>query len=582
MDTLSGAADLHAVDPTLAPGETIRADSATTTARQLPSLSVDLRELSASGTPSSTADLEVRGVIGEGGMGRVLLARQHSLIRDVAVKTSKSSAGASASAAILLEGEITGSLEHPSIVPVHALGLDSNGQPAMVMKRIEGVAWDALISDPRHPDWENWEGTSDDRLPGHLQILMQVCNALHFAHSRGVVHRDVKPQNVLIGRFGDVYLADWGVATRSGTVATALCGTPAYLAPEMVNGGAVDARTDVYLLGSTLHLLLTGQHRHPGTSVTESLLHARSSPQMTYGPTVPTELAALANRACHVDRAQRPESARAFREALTRYVKHRDARALFEQAQRRVVEVEPLLSVDAPSDEQRTKLERLLSEARFGLEQALVQWPENEAARASLQKVESLVETRSKRLHALEAEMREVDPRRGGIWRTMGLAFTTALVGVTTLFAQRDSNVTPFKVVFFPTLVTLLMALGAFAMRKNLLVTRFNRQVFWLLMTGMAYMCFGRFVGLFLDVEPWVHLSRDAFVISAVTMAAMVFLRWMWPMALLFLAAGVWCMAEREHSILIFAWTTVLALAISTWISWRESRASASGEVVRK
>jgi serine/threonine protein kinase len=521
---------------------------------------------------TSTADLEVRGLIGEGGMGRVLLARQHSLMRDVAVKTSKASAGEAASAAILLEGEITGSLEHPSIVPVHALGLDQSGQPAMVMKRIEGVSWDVLFNDARHADWESWEGTPDDRLAGHLQILMQVCNALHFAHSRGVVHRDVKPQNVLIGRFGDVYLADWGVAARTGTVATALCGTPAHLAPEMVNGGVIDARTDVYLLGATLHLLLTGQPRHPGSTVTESLLHARSSPQVTYGPTVPGELAALANRACHLDPAQRPETARAFREAVTRYLKHRDARALFEQAQRRVVEVEPLLSLDAPSDEERTRLERLLSEARFGLEQALVQWPENEAARASLQKVEGLVETRSKRLHALEAEMREVDPRRGGTWRTLGLAFTTVLAGGTSVFAQADSNVTPFKIVFFPTLVTVVMGLGAFAMRKNLLATRFNRQVFWLLMTAMAYMCLGRFVGLVLPMEPWVHLSRDAFVISAVTMAAMVFLRWMWPMALLFLGAGVWCIADRGHSILIFAWTTVLALAISTWISWREGR----------
>ncbi|MBL8909961.1 MAG: serine/threonine protein kinase, partial [Archangium sp.] len=327
-------------DPTLSPSETIRhptassqgtllrADSLSTT-RALPSISVDLRELSTGVSATTSADLEVRGVIGEGGMGRVLLARQHSLIRDVAVKTSKATAGESARAAILLEGEITGSLEHPSIVPVHALGLDQSGQPAMVMKRIEGVAWDALMHDPRHADWEGWEGTPDDRLPGHLQILMQVCNALHFAHSRSVVHRDVKPQNVLIGRFGDVYLADWGVATQVGTKAQALCGTPAYLAPEMVNGTTVDARTDVYLLGSTLHLILTGQPRHPGSSVTESLMHARSSPAFTYGPTVPVELAALANRACHVEPSQRPESARAFKDALTRYVKHRDARALF-------------------------------------------------------------------------------------------------------------------------------------------------------------------------------------------------------------------------------------------------------------
>lgn len=557
-------------DPTLSPSETIRSD-ALSTARSLPSISVDLRELTATGVAATSADLEVRGVIGEGGMGRVLLARQHSLIRDVAVKTSKPSAGDSARAAILLEGEITGSLEHPSIVPVHALGLDQSGQPAMVMKRIEGVAWDALMNDPRHADWEGWEGTAEDRLPGHLQILMQVCNALHFAHSRSVVHRDVKPQNVLIGRFGDVYLADWGVATHVGTKAQALCGTPAYLAPEMVNGQTVDARTDVYLLGSTLHLILTGQPRHQGSTVTESLLHARASPPATYGPTVPAELAVLANCACHVEPSQRPENARAFKDALTRYVKHRDARALFEQAQRRVVELEPLLTMETPSDEQRTRGERLLSEARFGLEQALVQWPENEAARASLARVEAMVEARSKRLHAFEAEAREVDPRRGMKWRTLGLTLTTVLSGLASLGAFFDTTeVTPWKMFIFPILVTAVMCVGAIAMRKQLLTTRFNRQVFWLTMTGMAYMCLGRGVGLFVDIEPWMHVSRDAFVISAVTVTATVFLRWVWPMSVLFLAAGIWCVVDRQHSVIIFAFTTVATLAMATWISWRE------------
>ena len=71
------------------------------------------------------------------------------------------------------------------------------------MKRVEGVSWDGLLTDAEHPGWEGWEGDASDRLAGHLQLLTQVCNALHFAHSKGVVHRDVKPQNVLIGRFGD-------------------------------------------------------------------------------------------------------------------------------------------------------------------------------------------------------------------------------------------------------------------------------------------------------------------------------------------------------------------------------------------
>src|SRR6185295_6663298 len=98
-------------------------------------------------------------------MGRVLLARQHSLAREVAVKTARDDTNLSAREAILWEGAISGQLEHPSIVPVHALGLDAAGRPALVMKRIEGVSWDALIADPAHPGWEGWEGTHKDRLP---------------------------------------------------------------------------------------------------------------------------------------------------------------------------------------------------------------------------------------------------------------------------------------------------------------------------------------------------------------------------------------------------------------------------------
>ena len=144
--------DSLAVDPTLQAGLTIRpADDSTpgdTLAsrglpmQSLPALSVDLRDALTGDAVASQVrpDLEVRGVIGEGGMGRVLLARQHSLARDVAVKTAKRDAPQSSRDAILVEGTITGQLEHPAIVPVHALGLDPSGWPARVMKRVEGVA----------------------------------------------------------------------------------------------------------------------------------------------------------------------------------------------------------------------------------------------------------------------------------------------------------------------------------------------------------------------------------------------------------------------------------------------------------
>src|SRR5262249_12200472 len=154
---------------------------------------------------------------------------------------------------LLVEAVITGSLEHPSVVPVYALGCDDAGHPILVMKRIEGVSWKTLAADQHHPAWARIDAAGDDRLVAHLEILMQVAGAVHFAHSRGFVHRDIKLANVMIGEFGEVYVVDWGLAVKMGAAPLSdeeapLVGTPVYLAPEMLSGdpAAVDARTDVY------------------------------------------------------------------------------------------------------------------------------------------------------------------------------------------------------------------------------------------------------------------------------------------------------------------------------------------------
>ena len=575
------------VDPTLQPALTIRPVDESTGAdtiaprnqplQSLPSLSVDLRDaLTGDVEPArERPDLEVRGVIGEGGMGRVLLARQHSLSRDVAVKTAKRDASQSSRDAILVEGSITGQLEHPAIVPVHALGLDPSGWPAMVMKRVEGVAWDGLLEDPSNPGWEGWEGDATDRLPGHLQILTSVCNARHVAHRQGVVHRDIKPANVLIGRFGDVYVADWGVAARVDGQRTQLCGTPAYMAPEMVTGDPVDPRTDVYLLGATLHVLLTGRPRHPGATVTESLLHARTSAPFEYPKDVPEELAALANRACHVDPSQRPPTAQAFRDELKGYTRHRDARALGAQAIKRVTELEGLGALPAPDDEQRRRIERLLLEARFGLEQALTQWADNAPARAALQKVEAIVEQRHQRALELEREEKERDPATGAAWRTVGLgvmAVLSAGAAVTTRFVSGEP--TPLQLIAFPAVVFGLVCAGSLALRDRLLDTRFNRQVFSCLVIAMGLMVFGRVVGLFVHIDPPQHFARDSFVtagVMAVCAAAM--LRWTAIISVLFAITGTLCLVYPAVSLQLFTGTTVITMVLATITSWLVQRA---------
>jgi eukaryotic-like serine/threonine-protein kinase len=346
-----------------------------------------------SAAPVRSADLDVTGVLGEGGMGRVLLARQRSLQRDVAVKIVRPRReDAGALRRLLVEAVITGSLEHPGIVPVHALGCDDAGRPVLVMKRIEGVSWRELCRDPDNPGWARLDGGSDDRLVAHLEILMQVSNALQFAHERGIVHRDVKPSNVMIGSCGEVYLVDWGIAMRLGepeeplgVVDVELVGTPAYMASEMVWGEPhlIDARTDVYLLGATLHNVLTGAPRHQGDTLFEMMSAARDSLPHAYGPEVPAELAAICNRATSRDPAERYPSAIAFRRAISDYLRHRGSVALGDAAAAQLAELRAVIAEREGASAPR-RIHQLMSECRFGFTQALRAWKDNAAAREGL------------------------------------------------------------------------------------------------------------------------------------------------------------------------------------------------------
>jgi serine/threonine-protein kinase len=412
--TTLGLQDTRAIDldETITHGTFVRTDRALDTRSRAPLVSgtgveIALSELpliSLSGPPSVPdspakvdADLDVTGVLGEGGMGRVMLARQRSLQRDVAVKIVKPLiADDVALQRLLAEAVITGSLEHPGIVPVHALGCDGVGRPVLVMKRVVGVLWRELCRDPDHPGWARFDGASDDRLGAHLEILMAVANALQFAHERGIVHRDVKPSNVMIGSCGEVYLVDWGIATRSGPsldptrapLEGEVLGTPAYMAPEMVWGepSRVDARTDVYLLGATLHNVLTGAPRHHGDTLFERMFAARESLPYAYGPEVPPELAAICNKATSRDPADRYPSAILFRRAISDYLHHRGSMALSAVAAQNLAELR--VACAAPLGNEGAKdtqhVYRLMTECRFGFMQSLRAWKDNAAAREGL------------------------------------------------------------------------------------------------------------------------------------------------------------------------------------------------------
>jgi hypothetical protein len=340
-------------------------------------------------SPIESAQLVPGEVLGEGGMGVVRAAEQVALGRTVAVKTVKQR-DSTAAVALLREAWVTGMLEHPNIVPVHYVELATDGSPMVVMKRIAGTEWSKLIG--RVDDVQRRFGASD-LLTWNLDILMSVLDALRFAHHHGVIHRDVKPSNVMIGEFGEVYLLDWGIAVSlrddpSGRLPTLsssedLVGTPAYLAPEMLGRAGSprqSERTDVYLAGGVLYEIITGSPPHRGVDMAAIIANVISTqPELPAG--VPAELARICLRAMAEDPADRFESADAMRLALKDYLRHRVALELVAGATARLTELEELL---ARTGAEREAVYRVFGACRFGFTEALARWPENAEAKRAL------------------------------------------------------------------------------------------------------------------------------------------------------------------------------------------------------
>jgi len=340
------------------------------------------------------SSISVGKTIGQGGMGLIRVATQHALHREVVVKSVRGDVDKRrATAHIVGEARVTGLLEHPNIIPIYDIALRADDDPMIVMKRIEGDAWSDLIA----ADGDSGvQATSLDR---HLEILRQVANAVHYAHSKGVVHRDLKPDNVMLGRFGEVYVLDWGIAVgldhgpeglpRAAQISS-VAGSPRYMAPEMaaVNGAAVGPATDVYLLGAILHELLTGRPPHDGDQLVDVITSAFRSVPPTFDGEIDEGLAAISRRAMAREPADRFSSAQALREAIESHVQERGSRVLADQARDSLVELEAWL--DSPregvEDHGRQRAYELLSICRFGFNQALSDWPGNTHARDGLQR----------------------------------------------------------------------------------------------------------------------------------------------------------------------------------------------------
>ncbi|MEO8701392.1 MAG: protein kinase [Kofleriaceae bacterium] len=245
--------------------------------------------------------------LGRGGMGRVVAATDSALARGVAIKQSLSDR-AEDLARFEREVRITAKLEHPSITPIYDAGRDSSGHPYYVMRRLQGQPLSDLVTRAK---------TQRDRLALVPNVVAAV-DAAAFAHARRIIHRDIKPWNILVGDYGETLLIDWGLAreldaaddvpasdadqapgdalTRAGRA----YGTPGYMAPEQARGEPVDERIDVYALGATLLHVLSGVTPYDGSSATEWIQRASKgvTPKLELiGPEVPRELVAIVAKA---------------------------------------------------------------------------------------------------------------------------------------------------------------------------------------------------------------------------------------------------------------------------------------------
>jgi eukaryotic-like serine/threonine-protein kinase len=270
-------------------------------------------------------------VVARGGAGIVLKAIDRRLRRPVAVKQILRGDG-TMQARFEREAWLTARLQHPGIVPIYEAGRWPNGESFYAMRLVEGRPLSEVIADC---------GTLDDRL-ALLPKVVAVSEAVAYAHTERVLHRDLKPHNVMIGPFGDVVVIDWGLAKdldrpdpdgaehgayAAGapieTIAGAVVGTPAYMPPEQARGEPVDERADVYALGALLYHVLTGAPPFTGASnaaVLEQVLTTTAPPVEARQPGVPRDLAAVVGKAMAPDPRARYATAGALCEELQRFV----------------------------------------------------------------------------------------------------------------------------------------------------------------------------------------------------------------------------------------------------------------------
>jgi eukaryotic-like serine/threonine-protein kinase len=333
-----------------------------------------------------------QGLLGVGGVGVVSLRFDRCIGRRVAVKELRPvlAGNEHIRARFLREAQVQGQLEHPAVVPVYDLGVDADGAPFFTMKSVQGTTLYDILERLRAGDADAAARFSRHRL---LAAFAGVCLAIDYAHQRGILHRDLKPGNIMLGEFGEVYVLDWGLAkirglsdasllggvaavvppgTRTGAVTEvgALLGTPGYMAPEQVEDASnIDEPADVYALGAILFEVLTLEPLHGRGSMMALLESTREPADARPSMRAPDrhvdpELEAVCVAATALDPAARTRSARDLHDAVQRYLEGerdldmRRARAAA-HADAAAAAATRAVRADAPLRERRTAMREI-------------------------------------------------------------------------------------------------------------------------------------------------------------------------------------------------------------------------------